>query len=62
MVQYRNRITAMGANRLPRMLYEWDCSLGRDSWAREVEFVLQYANMYEVEEDSDVSSLDQHHI
>ena len=60
MIRYRNCIAAMGADRLPRILYEWDCSLGRDAWARQVEFVLQYANMYEVDETQENEDIIQH--
>ncbi len=47
MVRLRNRIVNMEDHRLPLMIHNWDVSLKRDAWAKQVNHILQYANMLE---------------
>ena len=47
MVRLRNRFVNMEDHRLPRMIHEWDVSLNRDAWAKQVNHILQYTNMLE---------------
>ena len=39
MLRYFNRINTMSSNRLPRIVYEWDMSLGLNTWASEIQKV-----------------------
>ena len=39
MLRLYNRINKMDENRLPKIIYKWDLSLGLDSWAAEIKHI-----------------------
>ncbi len=47
MVRFRNRIAQMDDHRIPLLIHNWDVSLQRDAWAKQVEHILSYTNMLE---------------
>ena len=48
----------MSEDRLPRIIYSWDRSLNTNAWAQSLNFVLQYANMLNEDEESELSYID----
>ncbi len=47
MVRLRNRIVNMEEHRLPLIIHKWDVSLKQDTWAKQIDHILQYSNMLE---------------
>ena len=42
MLRYFNRINKMESNRLPKIVYDWDLSLGLNTWASEIQAIASY--------------------
>ncbi len=57
-IRYRNRITAMNKDRLPRIVYEWDRSLNTEAWSKSADFILEYVNMFQAQSLSESESSD----
>ena len=47
MARLRKRIVGMEDRKLPLTIHKWDVSLKRNTWAKNIEHILQYANMLE---------------
>ena len=54
MVRYRNRLVHMQDDRIPKIIYNWDKSLGTRAWVSQVKHVIQYANMEGEKEGEDI--------
>ena len=47
MLRYKNRLAKMDESRLPVRVYKWMKSLKVDGWVKNVNFILEHANMSE---------------
>ena len=50
MLRYKNRLAKMDEDRLPVRVYKWMKSLKVDGWAKNVNFILEHANMSDCSE------------
>ena len=62
MVRYRNRLASMNRDRLPRLIYEWDKSLGTEAWHASVNQILQHVNMLDSNVELERESMDEENL
>ena len=57
MLRLFNRINTMDNTRLPRVVYDWDVSLGLEAWASEVQHIAAYLGLDAHPDDNETYSL-----